>query len=295
MNIYTKYFKIAELTIEVNSDILIDENTFHPKFKQFEVDGPGKETIVINHYFRKNNSINVNGDDRIYREPPWAIYKQDENYIYEWIRPDPPYENYHSKAIANKEHTCLDIYNDSEMAETFLKGGVNTLTLFSNDQILLGRLLGYRKGCIVHSLGIIHNGNGYLFVGHSGAGKSTTARMIQNDATILCDDRNIIRKVDDRYMLYGTWNHSDLPDISPQSAPLKGIFFLKQSKTNQLESIKSSKEKFLLFLPFLVKPLTTSDWWENSMDLLQDLLPGIDCWTMKFDKSGEIKDLIFNL
>ena len=51
MRTHTKYFRVADITIELNSDYSISEKTFHSKFKLFESDEPCKENIVINHHF----------------------------------------------------------------------------------------------------------------------------------------------------------------------------------------------------------------------------------------------------
>jgi hypothetical protein len=41
----------VSITIQVESDLPITDSTFHPKFKLFEIEGPGEETIYIRHHF----------------------------------------------------------------------------------------------------------------------------------------------------------------------------------------------------------------------------------------------------
>ena len=77
--------------------------------------------------------------------------------------------------------------------------GWSSLSLFPTDQILVARWLADRQGCYLHSAGAILDGKGLLFVGHSDAGKTTTVRMLQDQAEILCDDRNIVRRSGDRF------------------------------------------------------------------------------------------------
>ena len=43
-------------------------------------------------------------------------------------------------------------------------------------------------GFLFHSAGMIRNGCGYLFYGHSGSGKTTVSRLSQNHVTLLSDD-----------------------------------------------------------------------------------------------------------
>lgn len=296
MTLHTKYYKIAGITIQVNSDLPIRENTFHPKFKIFEVDGPGDDSIVINHHFFWDEDLKTDKfSDQLYFRPPWAIYKDNNTIIYKWIEADPPYKNCNRKAIANNTHTKIDIFTHPKFKKIFIKGGLTSLTLFPSDQILIGRLLAYRQGCIIHSLGIILDRNGYIFVGHSDAGKSTMAEIMKKGAEILCDDRNIIRKQNNIFQLFGTWSHGDVPDVSSNSAPLKAIFFLEQSKDNSLEKIKDKKRIFKTLLACLIRPVGTSDWWDNSLAIITSIATEIPCWNLKFDKSNKVFKLIKEL
>ena len=281
------------MSLEVKSDIPFSENTFDSKFDFFEVGNPLEENVIIQHHFLSKGKITKTSWSRnLYVRPPWAITEEEDSVIYEWIKPEAPYNNYRQTAVTDREHTRLDIYNDEEMKDKFLDGGLKSLTMFPTDQILLGRLLAYRDGCIMHSLGIILDGKGYLFVGHSDAGKSTMARMLMKEATILCDDRNIIRKNGEGYLLSGTWSHGDVPNVSSEVAPLKAIFFLEQAVDNAIESIADEAEKFQALLACLIRPLETYDWWEKSLDLLAMISGDIPCWQMKFNKDGKILDLI---
>jgi len=289
---YVKYFKIADIVVEVRSDLPFTKNTFHPKFKQFESNGPANEMAVIHHHFSGIPEIQIDMTQRIYFRPPWAIYKKDEKYIYEWIKAEEPYENYDKKAVVNEEHSHLDIYHDGDGKKKFESGALTSLAMFSTDQIWLSQLLSNRSGGIIHSLGVIIDGNGYLFVGHSDAGKSTMAKMLMNASVILCDDRNVTRKTEGGYRVYGTWSHGDVPDISPLSAPLKGIFFLEKSDVNKMILPKDNAEVFKILLACLIRPLTTTGWWDRSMDLLTDVLNTTPCRTLKFDKSGGILELL---
>ena len=46
-----RYYRIAGITIRVVSDIPFAADTFDRKFKAFEVDGPGEDTVEIRHRF----------------------------------------------------------------------------------------------------------------------------------------------------------------------------------------------------------------------------------------------------
>ena len=291
---HRRYYLCAGITIQVDSDLPITESTFHPKFKLFEVNGPGEDTITIHHHF---GLPDLNGKDlgkEVYRKPPWAIYKKGDLWIYTGISPNLGDESIHRVAVFNHDHTRVRIYNDQTREDSFIKGDLHSLTLFPTDQILLARVLADREGCYLHSSGVILAGNGLLFVGHSDAGKSTIATMLRDRVEILCDDRIIIRKRTDGFRIYGTWSHGDVPDVSPSSAPLKAILFLEQAPENRIIPLDDRKEIIRRLLACLIKPFETADWWDKSLRLVEKMARELPCYVLKFDKSGAVVDVVMD-
>jgi hypothetical protein len=293
MSVYKKYYHIGGITIELLSELPITDNTFHPKFSAFETTKPSLDKMVIEHHFGwEEDTLDTVDDDKFFINKTWKIITRDDQIIYKWINPYPPHNSILRKAIADKGHTHITIYNDDYLKNKYLEGNLLSLSMFPTDQILIGAHLGYKQGCTLHSLGIIMDASGFLFIGHSEAGKSTMATIVQKNAEILCDDRNIIRKTSDGYQLYGTWSHGDIQDISPNSCQLKAIFFLEKSFTNAIEPITDKKTLISKLIACLIRPITTSDWWNNSLDLLNDLSESVPVYNLKFNKDPEIINLI---
>jgi len=287
---YRRYYECGGITIRVESDLPITNSTFHPKFKLFEVQGPGKDTISIRHHFSLPDMDDQNPGQEIYRKPPWAIYKKEDSWIYLGISPIAGNKHLHRVAIFNHDHTRARIYNHGE--ETFLNGNLHSLTLFPTDQILLARVLADREGGYLHSAGVILDGKGLLFAGHSDAGKSTIAIMLKDQAEILCDDRMIVRRWEDGFRIHGTWSHGDVPEISANSAPLKSILFLEHAGENRLIPLNDKKEVVGKLLACLIKPFVTQNWWNNMLTLVEKIAQEVPCYILKFDKSGRVVDVL---
>jgi MoaA/NifB/PqqE/SkfB family radical SAM enzyme len=290
---HRRYYKIAEITVQVDSDLPITDSTFHPKFKLFEADRPGEDIITIRHHF---SLPDLNGQDlgkEVYREPPWAIHRKGNSWIYLGISPELEDRHIHRVAVFNQNHTVARIYNENE--EDIHKGGLNSLTLFPTDQILLARVLADKKGCYMHSAGVILEGKGLLFMGHSDAGKSTIVTMLREKAEILCDDRMIVRRHPEGFMVHGTWSHGDVPDVSPHSAPLNAILFLEKDTDNHLEAINDRRKIIGRLLTCLIKPLGTADWWDKMLSLGSEIACEIPCYSLHFDKSGKVIELLKGL
>jgi len=325
-----RYYHIAGITIHVESDLPITDATFHPKFKHFEVNGPGEDTITIRHHFFLPDLTDWDMGEEVYRKPPWTIYRNGPSWLYVgisantegalsrlwsgiWSRFYPltlrsrqktkqvesifsgsVKDGYiHQVALFNHDYSNIRIYNKTE--QSFRKGNLHSLTLFPTDQILLARVLADREGCYIHASGVVLDDKGILFVGHSDAGKSTMVMMLQDKAKVLCDDRIVVRRWPNGFKIHGTWSHGDVPDVSADYAPLKAILFLKQDRVNRLIPIDRKQEISRRLLACLIKPLGTADWWEKMLDLVDQMAREVPCYSLRFTKDGGVIDLLRRL
>ena len=165
--------------------------------------------------------------------------------------------------------------------------------MFPTDQIMLSRVLADRGGCYLHSGGVVLNGKGYLFVGHSEAGKSTTMKLLEGVGEVLCDDRNIVRRESGGgFRAYGTWSHGEVPIVSSANAPLAAILFLRQSVENRIDPLLDRAAVRRELMGTIIKPFVTADWWHKSLDTIEQIANEVPCYEMRFDKSGAIVPLI---
>jgi hypothetical protein len=287
---HRRYYEIGGITIQVESDLPMTDTTFHPKFKLFEVGGPGEDMVSIRHHFDLPDLDNKGLGEERYRKAPWAIYEKGEAWIYLGISPDATSDRLHRVVVFNRDHTRARIHNDGE--RTFRKGDLHSLTLFPSDQILVARLLADRQGFYLHSAAVILGEDGLLFVGHSEAGKSTISTMLKDHAELLCDDRNIVRRWPEGFRAHGTWSHGDVPIVSASSAPLKAIMFLEQAQENRLAPLTDRQVIIRKLLACLIKPFVTADWWKKSLTLVEQVAREVPCYTLWFDKSGTVVDVL---
>lgn len=107
------------------------------------------------------------------------------------------------------------------------------------DELLFVHLLSRGRGVELHGCGLVADGRGSLFVGQSGAGKSTTARLWQQrcDPLILSDDRIIVRKSNDEFWMYGTPWHGEAELAAAAGARLDHIFLLRQAPRNAIAEL----------------------------------------------------------
>lgn len=152
------------------------------------------------------------------------------------------------------------------------------------DELAMMHRLALGEGVEVHALGLADDdGRGYLFLGHSGAGKSTTARLWQSQpgVRLLSDDRIILRKRDGRFWMYGTPWHGDAGVASPGRAPLSAVFLLEQAPTNELLPVSQTKAAAELFARAFV-PHYVKSGIQFSLDFVDQLTREVPCSIFRF-------------
>lgn len=106
------------------------------------------------------------------------------------------------------------------------------------------------SGIVLHASAISLKKRAYVFLGHSGAGKSTIATLSEKyySAPILADNQIFIKEVKNKYFLYpfpfGSYLASESRPISKY--PLGAVCFLKKGKSHKVDIITTAK-KFLYF------------------------------------------------
>lgn len=100
---------------------------------------------------------------------------------------------------------------------------------------ILYELLEKNNGFGLHASANVINKKTFLFLGKSGAGKSTISTILGERFRVLADDNVILRRIHGKYCVFQTPFHEKSIEIwkSPFAFPLEKIFFLhKGSSTN---------------------------------------------------------------
>lgn len=289
-NKHRRYFQVAGITVCVVSDLDFNEVKFKEEFAPFAVAGPGEDNMTLRHYFGLPDLDGKDLGRELYRKVPWAISRKSDTWYYLGITSDARDAELQWVGIFSADHTNATIYSPKRLEDIVLKTRYawHSLSLLPTDQIWLAPLLADRNAVLLHSAAVILNGQGLLFVGHSSAGKSTTVRMLEGKAEILCDDRNVARLWKDGWRVHGTWSHGDVADVSPASAPLRAILFLEQDMRNAIEPLTDRKEIWKGLLATLIKPMVTAEWWHKEIDVIEQIVHDVPCYRMHFDKTGMI-------
>ena len=147
--------------------------------------------------------------------------------------------------------------------------------------VLLHRLLHFRAG-VVHACGLSIEGRGLIFCGRSGAGKTTIARLWKAEgATLLNDDRVILRAAADGPRLESSPWHGEDPEVNNLSVPLRAIVHLNQASENRLSRLRGAGPLAAL-LATSVAPFYSAPAMEMLLEPWSRMVEGVPSYRLDF-------------
>jgi hypothetical protein len=84
------------------------------------------------------------------------------------------------------------------------------------------------------------------------------------------------------------WSHGDVSVLSANDTPLRAICFIENVNENTLTPLNDCREITGRLLACVIKPLVTADWWNKTLDLIEQMAREVPCYVARFNKSGEI-------
>lgn len=302
---HRRYFRIADITIQVESDLPLDDTTFDDKFVPFRADSPGKDTVTIRHHFTLPVLEGYDLGRELYRKSHLAVFRQRGqagSYIYLDTTPRSDGRPLSRVATFAADHSRGRIYGDDAAEERWRGGSLRSLTMFPSDEIFIARLLADRQGCCLASAGAIINGAGILFIDHFGAGASAVTDLLADAlgkgaarGDLLSGTCNIVRRTGDNWQVYGTWDHGDARRMTADGAPLRAVCFMERADKNSVVTFVDRGEIIRRLLAALIRPLVNADWWEKTFDLLEALVRQLHFYSMRVAGYDDMVSGINNL
>lgn len=208
---------------------------------------------------------------------------------------------FHSPVLGPGPYKCVTVDQDYREGEVLVRpepfegqSAVDPFDYPLDELLVIHRLLHHQRGIELHACAVRDSaGAGYLFVGASGAGKTTMAQLWAQlpGVQILSDDRVIVRHNGDELWLHGTPWHGEGCFAHGASAPLGRIFFLRHGSDNETIPVDIVPTTMLLFsATFAV--FHDSLLAERALALCERLARAVPCSTLGFSPTAAAVDYV---
>lgn len=180
--------------------------------------------------------------------------------------------------------------------EAAAKPGIAFPFSYPLDELLFIHLLSQGRGVELHGCGVQMDGVGLLFVGESGAGKSTVARLMAmcRGTQVLSDDRIILRESEGRCWIHGTPWHGDARAGAPGRVELKKVFIIRHGDKNAAQPlVRAQGAAALLARSFLT--YWDAEGMKYTLDLIERVSNRIPIYDLAFIPTLECVEYVKHL
>lgn len=231
---------------------------------------------------------------KLHKSDPFQVkelFQQVATYYYRGFRIDKPkkvdawievVQNTSFKVLINPKESSyyINFYKErNKKLITYYHVSYNHLKVVVRKPV--HRLLVKNKGLILHGSASLINKKACLFLGDSGAGKSTIVEILTKKFTPLADDNLIIRKYREGYYFFQTPFIESNYSIKKTSErfPLGKIFVLRKGRENKITPINNKQ----IALSLLAKQLITDSADVNTqMKIVFEMISELDLYKLEF-------------
>lgn len=222
----------------------------------------------------------------------WRLYKTAAGLLLESL--DTKTHQPCARALITEDCSYVEVWARGEKTAASKLGWVPMKILNPIVEVCLLTRLSREGGLLLHSAGVLSPTGGYIFTGASGAGKSTLSGFFDTPgASVLSDERMIIRKSGEAFVIHGTpWVGSGAY-AENESGLLTELFCIGHGPQHQIERLSPSAV-LARILPQCFLPHWDRTAMESTLAFLSDLIAHVPCRRLAFAKHPDVVDYIQN-
>jgi len=284
---------VAGFKLQIISDVVSFPIALEKGYLSFESGNISQPDLIVRaHNFLpdlKRNEVPV-FEAREGNETLWKIYFSDN--IYKIVTFNPAlYNEIQQIAICKNNFSECDVYmNPIKKKES--KTEFLCPLLYPLGPLLLYYQTIKTDSIMIHASGIFDGEKGRLFTGFSGAGKSTISNLWkQNGSILINDDRLIIRKINNRYIMFKT--PMFYPD-EPKQSPLDKIYSIRHFHKNKSEKLDAASAVSQVLSHCIQHPYNL-DFINHHLAFVSELCNSVDVYNLGFLPDNSVIEHIKNL
>jgi hypothetical protein len=276
--------RVAGLTLSVRADRDLEGLRTGPRLRAFTATRGGDIALVV----REEEPPTPAPGSRLFDSGGlWSLHRQGDRLLYLFREPiagRPPYKG----VLIDEERRRGTLF----LPKRPQSGRTGYALAFPLDELLFHHRLVREGGLFVHACAVRLPGGAALFCGVSGAGKTTLARVFHRAGMrVLSDDRVALRPTPGGFRTWGTPWHGSGRFASPQSAPLRAVFFLKQAAHSEVVPLATGAAARLFSLTF--PPLWEAQGVAQALDACGRVVEEAPFYELRFRKDASAPAAVY--
>lgn len=261
----------------------VNEVRLHHELRSFTDDSHSPDIEVCARFVRELKSFP--GEPRFNSGALWRVFTRADGLTFDFVSDmlgSQPYK----RVVVDRTFSSAELLLNNKLLTPYAP--IFPLEYPTDELLITNYLAARRLGIEVHGCGLIDSAaGGQLFLGHSGAGKSTTTRIWQSlrNPLILSDDRIILRLENDKLRMYGTPWHGEAAFAEQGNTTLKRIFILQHGEQNRirlLPRVQAVGEVFARSFP----PFHSPEGLDGAIEFIHRALDAVPCYEFQFVPDG---------
>jgi hypothetical protein len=279
---FLRTFSIGAVSLELTGSSAGDVDG-GPELQEFR---SGKTGSDIKLSVEWANGLDAHGTEKTFESGAiWRLFRVNNEFVFDFTSPllgNHPYK----RMRVDRSFSAAEVILSRAALERY--GKISPLEYPACELLITNYLANYGLGVEVHGCGLIDDETGgHLFLGHSGAGKSTTTRLWESlrSPKILSDDRIILRLHEGELWMYGTPWHGEAAFGAPGKAKLHRIHILRHGTENRFSAIPQARavgEVFARSFP----PFHSPEGLERTVEFIKRALDEVPCYEFQFIPDG---------
>jgi hypothetical protein len=287
-NLHSVPITIANILIELTSPLPAAELGIEGRLGSF-FGAPEKPLARVALRWEESKSAPAPSGDLIFDPGSiWKMYRAGDQFYAAMT-----HGNGESASQAQSVLRANSVWSDLTLIEQRTGAAWQSLLNLGAGELLLRASMVLTDGLVFHASGIDDNGRGIVFVGHSGAGKSTQADLWSQVPGVVAmnDDRIAVRPNAGGAICYGTPWGGTANIARNHQVPLSALILLEQAPENDIQRLSPSASAPLLlaraFLPYWDRALL-----QRAMANLNALLARVPVYRLRCRPEPEVVSLV---
>lgn len=284
---HVRLFSLAGVKVQFESELPILENTFSEKLRVCISEETGKADIVVHHYFSLPDIDIKRLGKEIYSDSSWKIFQRRRGRVYFKYSNREDSEKLEAVMVFSSEFHKAKIYHVDD--SVWKKGNLSSLTLFSEDQILISPYFNKKNMIICHAKGLASNAKGLLFTGADDKETSLIMSLTYGRMKVFQDNYFVLQRENNHIKMIDLFSPDKTFKNSDSESVLTAVYFISLSQQTKIIRLTNRSKILNMLESCLLKPFIDREEIQVDNALLNKVVDNVHFFKLNYNINDDVR------